>query len=163
MKWMQRRGIRGIKVDFIGSDKQQTMQLYEDILADANDYGLLVIFHGCTLPRGWERMYPNFASAEAVLASENLHFSQGSCDAEAFNATLHPFIRNTVGSMDFGGSALNKFYNKNNKSGTQRKTSDVFALATAVLFQSPVQHFALAPNNLQDAPDSAIDLMKEGP
>lgn len=24
---------------------------------------------------------------------------------------LHPFIRNTVGSMDFGGSALNKYYN----------------------------------------------------
>lgn len=74
MKWMQSIGIRGIKVDFIGSDKQVTMQLYEDILADANDYGLLVIFHGCTLPRGWERMYPNFASSEAVLASENMHF-----------------------------------------------------------------------------------------
>lgn len=44
MKWMQRIGIKGIKVDFIGSDKQVTMQLYEDILADANDYGLLVIF-----------------------------------------------------------------------------------------------------------------------
>ena len=164
MKWMQSIGIRGIKVDFLGGDKQMTMQLYEDILSDANEYGLLVIFHGCTLPRGWERMYPNFASSEAVLASENLHFSQGSCDHEAFNATLHPFIRNTVGSMDFGGSALNKYYNADNAPrGSRRVTSDVYALATAVLFQSPVQHFALAPNNLTDAPSWAIDFMKEVP
>jgi len=164
MKWMKSVGIRGIKVDFIGSDKQVTMQLYEDILADANDYGLLVIFHGCTLPRGWERMYPNYASSEAVLASENMNFSQGSCDAEAFNACLHPFIRNTVGSMDFGGSTLNRYYNaKNQPGGSRRVTSDVFALATAVLFQSPVQHFALAPNNLTDAPVWAVDFMKKVP
>lgn len=163
MAWMQSIGIRGIKVDFFGGDKQPMMQLYEDILADANDYGLLVIFHGCTLPRGWERMYPAYAASEAVLASENLHFSQGMCDAEAKNACIHPFIRNTVGSMDFGGSTLNKFYNANNKSGSQRKTSDVFALATAIMFQSPVQHFALAPNNLEDAPSWAIDFMKKVP
>ena len=165
MAWMKSIGVRGIKVDFFGGDKQVTMKLYEDILYDANDFGLLVIFHGCTLPRGWERMYPNYAASEAILASENLHFSQGSCDAEAFNACLHPFIRNTVGSMDFGGSALNKFYNANNKPnrGSKRLTSDVFALATAVMFQSAVQHFALAPNNLTDAPDWAISFMKEVP
>jgi hypothetical protein len=165
MAWMKSIGVRGIKVDFFGGDKQVTMKQYEDILYDANDFGLLVIFHGCTLPRGWERMYPNYAASEAILASENLHFSQGSCDAEAFNACLHPFIRNTVGSMDFGGSALNKFYNANNtpNRGSKRLTSDVFALATAVMFQSAVQHFALAPNNLTDAPEWAISFMKEVP
>ncbi|WP_300811901.1 glycoside hydrolase family 97 protein [uncultured Bacteroides sp.] len=164
MKWMKSIGIRGIKVDFIGSDKQLGMKFYEDVLADANDYGLLVIFHGCTLPRGWERMYPNFVACEAVLASENMNFSQKSCDAEAFNACLHPFIRNTVGSMDFGGSTLNHYYNlKNEPRGSHRVTSDVFALATAVLFQSPVQHFAMAPNNLTDAPQWAVEFMKQVP
>ncbi|NPD92969.1 glycoside hydrolase family 97 protein [Prevotella sp. PMUR] len=163
MRWMKKAGILGIKVDFFGGDKQMMMQLYEQILTDANDNNLLVIFHGCTLPRGWERMYPNYAASEAVLASENLHFSQGSCDTEAHCGTIHPFIRNTVGSMDFGGSALNKFYNANNKTGSRRVTTDVYALATAVLFQSPVQHFALAPNNLDDAPTWAIDFMKQVP
>ena len=163
MAWMQKNGILGIKVDFFGGDKQQMMQLYEDILTDANDFGIQVIFHGCTLPRGWERMYPNFVAAEAVLASENLHFGQGACDAEAFNACIHPFIRNTVGSMDFGGSALNKRYSADNQHGTVRKTSDVFAMATAVLFQSSVQHFALTPNNLYDAPAWAIQFMKDVP
>ena len=163
MQWMKDNGILGIKVDFFGGDKQTTMQLYEDILTDANDFGLQVIFHGCTLPRGWERMYPNYVASEAVLASENLHFGQGACDAEARNAATHLFIRNAVGSMDFGGSALNKRYNADNNSGTRRITSDVFALATAVLFQSSVQHFALAPNNLTDAPAWAIDFMKQVP
>ncbi len=166
MRWLQGLGVRGIKVDFMGSDKQKAFQLFEDILNDANDYGLEVIFHGCTLPRGWERMYPNFIANEAVLASENLYFGQEYCDNEAFNATLHPFIRNTVASMDFGGSALNKVYNKDNdpnQRGNIRRTSDVFALATAVLFQSCNQHFALAPNNLDDAPAWAIDFMKSVP
>ena len=163
MAWMQKNGILGIKVDFFGGDKQQMMQLYEDILTDANDYGIQCIFHGCTLPRGWERMYPNYVASEAVLASENLHFGQGACDAEAFNGCIHPFIRNTVGSMDFGGSTLNKFYNADNQHGTIRRTSDVYALATAVLFQSSVQHFAMAPNNLTDAPQWAVDFMKAVP
>lgn len=163
MAWMQRNGILGIKVDFFGGDKQPMMQLYEDILTDANDFGLQVIFHGCTLPRGWERMYPNYVASEAVLASENLHFGQGMCDAEARNGSIHPFIRNTVGSMDFGGSTLNKYYGADNKKGTVRRTSDVYALATAVLFQSSVQHFAMAPNNLEDAPAWAIQFMKDVP
>ena len=163
MKWMQETGILGIKVDFFGGDKQPMMQLYEDILTDANEFGLQVIFHGCTLPRGWERMYPNYVASEAVLASENLHFGQGACDAEARNACIHPFVRNTVGSMDFGGSTLNKYYNADNAHGTVRRTSDVYAMATAVLFQSSVQHFALAPNNLTDAPSWAVDFMKEVP
>lgn len=65
--------------------------------------------------------------------------------------------------MDFGGSALNKYYNANNNRGSRRVTTDVYALATAVLFQSPVQHFALAPNNLTDAPAWTIDFMKSVP
>lgn len=166
MAWMRQAGIRGIKVDFFGGDKQCTMQLYEDILRDAKEFGLMVIFHGCTLPRGWERMYPSYASSEAVRASENLHFGQSECDREAMDATFFPFLRNTVGSMDFGGSTLNKYWNSNNSAssgGTHRVTSDVFALSTAILFQSPVQHFAMAPNNLTDAPAWAVDFMKRVP
>lgn len=163
MKWMQRVGIKGIKVDFFGGDKQETLKLYEDILSDANDYGLTVIFHGCTLPRGWERMYPNFVGSEAVLASENLIFTQHANDAEAFNATLHPFIRNAVAAMDFGPVLLNKRHNRENNGGTIRKTTETFQLATAILFQTPVQNFGITPNNLEDVPTHVIDFMKQVP
>ena len=161
MRWLQSLGVKGIKVDFFGGDKQETLRLYEEILSDADDYGLMVIFHGCTLPRGWERMYPNYVGSEAVLASENLVFSQHFCDNEAFNATLHPFIRNAVGCMEFGGVFLNKRLNRSNDGGTIRRTTDIFQLATAVLFQNPIQNFALAPNNLTDAPQICLDFMKQ--
>lgn len=165
MKWMQNLGIKGIKVDFFGGDKQETMRLYEDILADANEYGLMVIFHGCTLPRGWERMYPNYAGSEAVLASENLIFGQNHCDLEAKNATLHPVCRNTVGCMEFGGSFQNRYMNRDNKEGrgTVRRTTSTFSLATAILYQNPIQNFALAPNNLEDAPQVSMDFMRQVP
>lgn len=165
MKWMQSLGIKGIKVDFFGGDKQETLRLYEDILADANEYGLMVIFHGCTLPRGWERMYPNYAGSEAVLASENLIFGQNHCDLEAKNATLHPVCRNTVGCMEFGGSFQNRYMNRDNKEGrgTVRRTTSTFSLATAILYQNPIQNFALAPNNLEDAPKVSMDFMRQVP
>ena len=163
MRWLQSLGVKGIKVDFFGGDKQETLRLYEEILSDADDHGLMVIFHGCTLPRGWERMYPNYVGSEAVLASENLVFSQHFCDNEAFNATLHPFLRNAVGCMEFGGVFLNKRLNRSNDGGTIRRTTDIFQLATAVLFQNPIQNFALAPNNLTDAPQICLDFMKQVP
>jgi hypothetical protein len=163
MKWLQKTGVKGLKVDFLGGDKQETMRLYEDILSDANDYGLMVIFHGATLPRGWERMYPNFVGCEAVLASEMLVFMQHVRDQEAFFATLHPFSRNTVATMEFGGVFLNKFLNKGNKEGQKRLTTDAFQLATGILFQNPLQMFALTPNNLTDASEFELDFMRNIP
>ena len=163
MRWMKSLGVKGIKVDFFGGDKQETMRHYEAILSDADDNGLMVIFHGCTLPRGWERMYPNYVGSEAVRASENLVFSQYECDQEAQAACLHPFIRNSVGSMEFGGCFMNERLSKDNKGGSVRRTTDVFQIATCVLFQNPIQNFALAPNNLEDAPEVCLDFLREVP
>ncbi|MCQ2974494.1 MAG: glycoside hydrolase family 97 protein [Bacteroidales bacterium] len=166
MAWMKSIGIRGIKVDFLGSDKQQTMQLYEDILCDANEYGLEVIFHGATLPRGWEIMYPNFIACEAVQASENLHFSDDFCRQEAYNATLHPVIRNSVASMDYGGVTFNDYFNISNDTtiwGGHRVTSDVFQMAIAVLFQCPLNHTALYYNQLRKDEPWKLDFVKKCP
>ncbi len=163
MKWLQEAGVKGLKVDFLAGDKQETMRLYEDILSDANDYGLMIIFHGTTLPRGWERMYPNFVGGEAVLASEMLVFVQGIREQEAFFASLHPFSRNAVACMEFGGVFLNKYLNKGNEKGQKRLTTDAFQLATGILFQNPVQMFALTPNNITDAPKFALDFMRNIP
>lgn len=163
MKWLREIGVKGVKIDFFGGDKQETMRLYEDILSDAEDYGLMVIFHGCTLPRGWERMYPNYVGSEAVLASENLVFSQHFCDVEAQNTATHPFIRNAVGCMEFGGSFMNRRLARDNNGGTIRRTTDCHELAQAVLFQNPIQNFALAPENLTSAPKVSMDFLRDVP
>ena len=168
MKWLESVGVKGIKVDFFGGDKQETIRLYEEILSDADDHGLMVIFHGCTLPRGWERMYPNYVGSEAVLASENIVFDQAQCDLEAKYATLHPVLRNTVGCMEFGGSFQNKYMNRDNKPRENRHINtrpctSTFSLATAILYQNPIQNFALAPNNLEDAPEVSMQFMRDVP
>jgi hypothetical protein len=163
MAWLQKIGVKGIKVDFFGGDKQPTMQLYEDILYDANRYGLGVIFHGCTMPRGWEIMYPNYIASEAVLASENVYFSEGHAKSEAFELCLHPFIRNAMGPMDWGGSIMNKFLSRDNKSRHRRYTTDIFEMASAITNQTRIQCIAMQPNNLGELPLFELDFLKSVP
>ena len=174
MRWMKQMGVKGIKVDFFGGDKQETMRLYEEILSDADDAGLMVIFHGCTLPRGWERMYPNYVGSEAVLASENLYFDKRYCEMEAMNTCTHPFLRNAVGAMEWGGCFMNHHMHRSNQKRHERVTTDVFELCTTVLFQNPIQNFALAPNNLAElnvsdgkeagpAPEVCMNYLKQVP
>jgi hypothetical protein len=163
MAWLKSIGVKGLKVDFFGGDKQVTMKLYEDILTDANAHGLMLVFHGATLPRGWERMYPNFMSTEAVTASENLIFSQGFADGEARLSTIVSFVRNPVAAMDYGPLVLNRSFHKEAGKGNKRRTTDAFQLATTVLYQSPLQHLGLTPNNLQEQPAFVIDFLKQVP
>ena len=163
MAWLQKIGVKGIKVDFFGGDKQPTMQLYEDILFDANRYGLQVIFHGCTMPRGWEMMYSNYVASEAVLASENVYFSEGHAKSEAFELCMHPFIRNAMGPMDWGGTIMNKYLSRDNKSRHKRYTTDIFEMAAAITTQTRVQCIAMQPNNLDELPQFELDFLKEVP
>ena len=163
MAWMKKIGVKGIKVDFFGGDKQPTMQLYEDILFDANRYGLQVIFHGCTIPRGWELMYPNYVASEAVLASENVFFSEGHAKSEAFELCLHPFIRNAVAPMDWGGTIMNKYLSRDNKSRHRRYTTDIFEMAAAITTQTPIQCIAMQPNNLTELPQFELDFLRQVP
>ena len=163
MAWLERIGVKGIKVDFFGGDKQQTMQQYEDILSDANRHGIQVIFHGCTLPRGWERMYPNFVASEAVLASENVYFSEYHAKQEGFELTMHPFCRNTVASMDWGGTMMNHYMSKDNKSRHRRYTSDTFEMAAAIINQTTIQCIDLQESNLTELQQFQLDFLRSVP
>ena len=163
MAWLKSIGVKGIKVDFFAGDKQHTMQLYEDILTDANDFGIQVIFHGCTLPRGWESMYPNYVASEAVLASENTFFNEHHAIQEGFELTMHPFCRNAVASMDWGGTIMNRYMSPDNKSRHRRYTSDIFEMAAAIVIQTSVQCIAIQPNNLTDLPQMELDFLREVP
>ena len=163
MAWMQKIGVKGIKVDFFAGDKQHTMQLYEDILSDANDYGLQVIFHGCTLPRGWERLYPNYVGSETALASENVFFTEEAARREGYDMAMHPFGRNAVGSFDWGGVIMNRMLSKDNKSRHQRFTSDIFEMATAITNQCSVNCVEVTPNVVDELPELEKAFLKELP
>ena len=132
---LQKWGIKGVKVDFFLSDKQTIIKQYLGILQDAADYQLMVNFHGCTLPRGWQKTYPNLLSMEAVLGDETLLFSQNfQANSAAHNVNL-VFTRNVVGSMDYTPAILST-------NRISHNTTSAHELALLAIFESGITHLA---------------------
>jgi alpha-glucosidase len=139
-------GIKGVKIDFFAGDGKSMIAYYLDILDDAARAGLLVNFHGATLPRGWSRTWPNLMTAEAVRGFEFTTFFQADQDAVARHAAMLPFTRNLFDPMDFTPMAFTGIPN------IERKTRNGFELAESVLFLSGIQHFAETPEGMATVP-----------
>jgi hypothetical protein len=139
-------GVKGVKIDFFGGDGQSMIQYYVDILNDAAQAGLLVNFHGATLPRGWARTYPNLMTTEAVRGLEFTTFTQADEDAVLRHAAMLPFARNLFDPMDFTPMVFGDIPK------IRRTTRNGFELAESVLFVSGIQHFAETPEGMATAP-----------
>ncbi|MFM2327096.1 MAG: hypothetical protein RIR31_1298, partial [Bacteroidota bacterium] len=154
---LQQMGIKGIKTDFFSGDGQSMMNYYQDILEDAAQYHLLVNFHGATLPRGWQRTYPNLMTTEAVYGYEMITFNQKDADVAAPHMVMSAFARNAFDPMDFTPVSLYKIPRIN------RKTSVAFEMATAVIFLSGIQHFVEGPEGMAKMPDAVKNYMQNIP
>ena len=141
-----RLGVKGVKIDFFQSDKQFIIQQYLEILEDAADFKIMVNFHGCTIPRGWQRTYPHLVSMEAVKGAENYHFEPTYPDRAPANNTILAATRNVIGSMDYTPVTLTDVK-------YPRKTTMTHELALAVLFESGVQHIADKPESYALLPE----------
>lgn len=162
LQWLRETGISGIKVDFFGGDKQSGMRLYEELLADANDFGISVNLHGATLPRGWERMFPNMATAEAVRGMETSKFDPAKEAARPTLSTVAVFTRNVAGPMDFTPTVLNPVMGVHGNR-IARVTTAAFELALPVVFHSPIQHLGIVPENLPEFPQFVWDYLRDVP
>lgn len=153
-------GVKGIKVDFFDTDKQRIIKLYPAILKDAAEYHLLVDLHGATLPRGFERTYPNMLTTEAIRGAETLGRQERCERAAQHNATV-PFTRNVVGSMDYTPVT---FSNKiRNGVPAIRKTTMAHQLALSVVFESGFQCFADRAEAYMSLPDGPKRFLQEVP
>lgn len=150
-------GIKGCKVDFFGGDGRPVIDYYLDILEDAATYGLLMNFHGATLPRGWQRAYPNLMTMEAIRGFEFITFEQENADKEPTHAAMLPFTRNVFDPMDFTPVCLDKI------GRVQRRTTSAFELALAVLFTSGIQHYAEIPEGMAKMPEYVRSVMRTIP
>jgi hypothetical protein len=139
-------GVKGVKIDFFGGDGKSMIQYYVDILNDAAQAGLLVNFHGATLPRGWARTWPNLMTTEAVRGLEFTTFTQADQDAVPRHAAMLPFARNLFDPMDFTPMVFGDIPK------IRRVTRNGFELAESVLFVSGIQHFAETPEGMATAP-----------
>ena len=154
--WLERMGVAGVKIDFFAGDKQETMEYCIDLLECAARHHLLVNFHGATIPRGWQRTYPNLMSVEAVYGAEWYNNNTTlTPKAAAHNATL-PFTRNVVGPMDYTPCTFSD-------SQHPHITTHAHELALSVLFESPLLHWADKPESYFAQPRDVRDFMSALP
>ncbi|MFW5759925.1 MAG: glycoside hydrolase family 97 catalytic domain-containing protein [Cyclobacteriaceae bacterium] len=155
-KKLQEWGVRGIKVDFFQSDKPFIMQLYLDIIKDAAKHEIMVNFHGCTIPRGWSRTYPNLVTLEAVRGAEVYSFGSEYPEYAPWHNTILPATRNVIGSMDYTPVTFTD-------QRYPHLTSYGHELALSVLFESGIQHFADAVSGYRNLPDAPTKFLQEVP
>jgi alpha-glucosidase len=155
---LKEMGVKGVKIDFFGGDKQATMKLYLDIFKDAADYQILVNCHGATIPRGWQRTFPNLMTMEAVRGMEYCTFSQDGANREPRHCCMLPFTRNVIGSMDFTPVVFDP-----NIRQVKLRTTPGFELALSVLFESGIQHFGLVPDEYKLMPDFVVEFLQKVP
>ncbi|MRW90564.1 glycoside hydrolase family 97 protein [Duganella sp. FT80W] len=156
-KRLREIGIKGLKIDFFGGDGQSMIAYYTDILRDAADAGLLINFHGSTLPRGWTRTWPNLMTMEAIRGFEYTTFEQKDQDAMPSHAAMLPFTRNLFDPMDFTPMVFGDIPN------IKRASTNGFELATSVLYLSGIQHFAETPDGMATVPDYVKGFLRELP
>lgn len=152
MTRLEQMGATGIKVDFFLPDGHEMVDYYLDILEDAARHHLLVDFHGCTIPRGWSRTWPNLMSMEAVYGAEWYNNNRRMTNAAAaHNATL-PFTRNVIGPMDYTPCTFTDSQNPH-------ITTDCHELALPILFESGLQHMADRPEAYLGLPEPVKKLL----
>ena len=154
--WCERLGVAGVKIDFFSGDNQMNMDYCLDLLESAARHHLLVNFHGATIPRGWQRTWPNLMSTEGVYGAEWYNnVPTFTAKAASHNATL-PFTRNVIGPMDYTPCAFSD-------SQHPHITTHAHELALTVLFESGLQHLADKPESYLAQPQEVQDFLSRLP
>lgn len=154
--WCEKLGVAGVKIDFFSGDNQKNMDYCIDLLESAARHHLLVNFHGATIPRGWQRTYPNLLSTEGVYGAEWYNNVPTFTNRAArHNATL-PFTRNVIGPMDYTPCTFSD-------SQHPHITSHGHELALTVLFESGLQHLADRPESYLAQPQEVQQFLSSLP
>lgn len=153
---MAAAGVVGVKVDFWCSDRQEAIAAQQALMRDAAARKMVVNLHGCTIPRGWQRTWPNLLSTEAVLGNESYFYEPRYTEKAAELDTVLPFTRNVAGPMDVTPVAcsLKKY---------DRTTTAAHELATGIVFTSGIIHYADKPEFFESLPPEALKIFRDAP
>ena len=157
MNRISQMGVKGIKVNYFISDKQNIIKLYLDIAKDAAEYKLLLNTHGSTIPRGWTRTFPNYLSMEGVQGAESYSVTDFSKIALIQN-TIYPFTRNVIGPMDYTPVIFTNYDEDH-----IHLTSNAHELALSIIFENGILHFADRVSSYYNLPVKVIDFIKTVP
>ena len=153
---LNKLGVYGVKIDFFLSEKQYMMKYYIDILEDAAKFKIMVYFHGCIVPRGWQRTYPHLMTYEGVRGAEWYNNGPELTPAAPEHNNIMPFTRNVIGSMDYTPVTFTN-------SQYPHITSYGHELALSVVFESAIQHMADRPDGYRNLPDAPKSFLKKVP
>ncbi|MDG9712955.1 glycoside hydrolase family 97 protein [Streptomyces sp. DH10] len=134
---LERWGVKGVKIDFMDSEAQATLQWYDAILRETAAHHLMVNFHGSTIPKGMQRTWPHVMTLEGVAGEEKRTNT-------AAHLTTLPFTRNVIGSMDFTPGAFQRV--------GLRPNSDAAEVGLTVAYESGLQMFAGTPESYDARP-----------
>lgn len=150
------KGIAGVKVDFFDGQGQSTISYFYDLLRSASEHHLMVNLHGATVPRGWQRTYPNLVSTEGVLGEEWYNNGPQLTKLAPWHNCVLPFTRNVVGPMDYTPCAFTN-------SQYPHITTDTHELALLVAFESSMQHLADRPESFASKSEAIRSLISTLP
>jgi alpha-glucosidase len=156
-KKLHQWGIKAVKVDFFNSDKQRLIQLYHAILEDAAKEKIMAIFHGCTLPRGWSRTYPNLLAMEGIRGAEQIGWDTVFANEAAMYNTINVFTRNVVGPMDYTPVTFS------DTKCCPHTTTNAHELALSVLYESGMLHFADSDSSYRSQKEEVKRFMSNVP
>jgi hypothetical protein len=154
--WCERIGVAGVKIDFFSGDNQMNMQYCQDLLECGARHHLLVNFHGATIPRGWQRTWPNLLSTEGVYGAEWYNNVPTFTRKAAAHNCMLPFTRNVIGPMDYTPCAFSD-------SQHPHITTHGHELALTVVFESALQHLADRPESFLAQPKEVQQFLGQLP
>jgi alpha-glucosidase len=158
-KW----GIAGAKVDFVMRDDQvMTNKLFEIAECGAKHH-LLIDYHGCHIPTGITRTWPNVITSEGVYGNEHNKWGINEITTPAHNTSI-PFIRMLLGPMDYTPVAFRNVTKSNYKEnaegvdGSFVTTTRCHQLAMMVVYESMLECLADAPYSYRG--QAGLDFIK---
>jgi alpha-glucosidase len=134
-------GVAGLKIDYLGSEKEEVIKFYGRALREAAKMHLMIDFHGAAKPTGTIRTWPNEMTREGVRGLEYLKL-KGKTDWPTHNTTL-PFTRFLAGHADY--TPLSFDFDKTG-------TSLVHQIASMAIFNSSFMCLAADPQKLLNSP-----------
>ncbi|WP_394010911.1 glycoside hydrolase family 97 protein [Anaerococcus cruorum] len=129
-------GVAGIKFGHIQMETPQAVNIYRQIMQEASEKELLIIFHNSNKPTGLNRTYPNLLTQEGVKGMQyNLNTT---------NANVIPYTRLLTGGADFTPLSL---------SNTTRMGDGTLThmLANTVIIRSNLLTFMESPYNIENS------------
>ena len=159
----QFKSVKGIKVDFFQRNDQLANKMYAEIAKAAAQRKLVLNFHGCYIPTGIKRAYPNILTWEAVKGLESNKWSH---TVTPEHDVILAYTRLLAGPMDYTPGAMdNTAKDQHVISFSEPKSQGTLChqLSMYIIYDSPLQMLADSPDSYRSAGNEIMNYLSEVP